>query len=375
MTTTTATPASQDAPATKPLTFTWVYKYDPGELLPEEGRAAWLEKYGVPPDRAEVQVTLPLTTWEALGFVIQPHGVVNITTCPSSYKYDRPAKFAIRVALAFARASIQAGVVPGTFPGEAFCAAYQAERDETYARWHLLVEQFMAALQPTNGFRLYADGRTRYDSPAFDENMRLDGLIHEVPEDLRVVPPQHQAWARQVLATHKRAQEEQAARNEAAAAQRNAQQEMALEYFNRLEKEALKAAVYGLGVPQVATTSQRERFEAGVLPSEEAHALLDTLALGPIEGLDADVPFSADNICAYGRKVRFTKDEVAEYPASAWELRKKVVELLPDADCVLTLHRAGCECDDDDCTVHVRHSLLVRARAPHGQVYSRRLKI
>ena len=112
-------------PATKPLTFTWVYKYDPGELLPEEGRAAWLEKYGVPPDRAEVQVTLPLTTWEALGFVIQPHGVVNITTCPSSYKYDRPSKFALRVALAFARASIQAGVVPGTFPGEAFCAAYR----------------------------------------------------------------------------------------------------------------------------------------------------------------------------------------------------------------------------------------------------------
>lgn len=373
MTTTTATPASQDAPATKPLTFTWVYKYDPGELLPEEGRAAWLEKYGVPPDRAEVQVTLPLTTWEALGFVIQPHGVVNITTCPSSYKYDRPAKFAVRVALAFARASIQAGVVPGTFPGEAFCAAYQAERDETYARWHLLVEQFMAALQPTNGFRLYADGRTRYDSPAFDENMRLDGLIHEVPEDLRVVPPQHQAWARQVLATHKRAQEGQAARNEAAAAQRNAQQEMALEYFNGLEKEALKAAVYGLGVPQVATTSQRERFEAGVLPSEEAHALLDTLALGPVEQLEEYDPWGPEDICAYGREVSFSKVEVRNYTDAAWALRKKVLELLPDAALVLTDHRGACDCEEHEALE--RQSLLVRARAPHGQVYSRRLKI
>lgn len=371
MTTTTATPASQDAPAAKPLTFTWVYEYDPGDLLPEEGRAAWLEKYGIPPDHAEVQVTLPLTAWEMLGFAIQPHGTVITTRFFSDYKCDEPSKFAIRVALAFARASIQtAGVVPGVLPAEAFCVAYQAERDEAYARWHLLRERYMTELQPTNGLWR--------GTLAFNDDMTLreyPRYIHDLPTYQRVVPPQHQAWARQVLATHKRAQEEQAARNEAAYALRKEQEQTALEYFNGLEQEALKAAVYGLGVPQVATASQRERFEAGVLPSEEAYALLATLALGPVMDLEEDEPWEEVDVCdrEYGREVRFTKTEVHDYTDAAWALRKKVLELLPDAAFVLTDHGGSCDCEEHE--VLERRSLLVRARAPHGQVYSRRLKI
>lgn len=156
-------------------------------------------------------------------------------------------------------------------------------------------------------------------------------------------------------------------------AQRKEQEQVALEYFNELEQEALKAAVYGLGVPQLATESQRERFEAGVLPTTESYALLASLALGPVEHLVEDEPWDPTDICPYGREVSFSKVEVRGYTDVAWALRKKVLGLLPDASLVLTGHWGACDCEEHRALE--RQSLLVRARAPHGQVYSRRLKV
>jgi hypothetical protein len=326
---------------TNALSWTWHYKYNPQEFVPEKNRAAWLAEHGVPPASAVAFVTATLAEWEALGAGINPDGSAD----PNVY-----ACVARELVQGVLRENAAGGVFPDGKGGEItgpYLLARKREADAAKRKAEAEdLERTVAELIKNNGLR--------YGEPAFTESMRL--------KDGRELPPHHHAWARQVLATYERAQKERAA----AEALRKEQEAFAEDYAAALRLETLRAGDL--------TASQRTRLEAGVLPEDEADEHLARLALGAVWDMPEYEPLQKTEVCGeYPSGVTFTKEEIKEYSDAAWKLRGEVLAACPGASITLTQHKGVCECRDHEYVY--RTSMLVRARAPHGQVYSTRLKV
>lgn len=327
---------------TNALSWTWHYKYNPQEFVPEKNRAAWLAEHGVPPASAVALVTATLAEWEALGAGINPDGSAdpNVYACV--------VRELVRGVL---RENAAGGVFPDGKCGEItgpYLLARKREAEEAERKKEAEeLEKTVAALIRDNGLRYNGE-------PAFDDAMRL--------RDGHQLPPHHHAWARQVLATYERAQKERAA----AEALRKEQEAFAEEYAAALRLETLRAGDL--------TASQRARLEAGVLPEDEADEHLARLALGAVWDMPEYEPLQKTEVCGeYPSGVTFTKEGIKEYSDAAWKLRGEVLAACPGASITLTQHKGVCECRDHEYVY--RTSMLVRARAPHGQVYSTRLKV
>lgn len=325
------------------LSWTWRYQYNPQEFVPEKNRAAWLAEHGVPPASAVALVTATLAEWEALGARVLQDGTVD------------PHNFGDGWARALVDAVLDENAAGGVFPdgkcGEItglYLLARKREAEEAKRKKEAEeLEKTVAELIKNNGLRYNGE-------PAFDDAMRL--------RDGRQLPPHHHAWARQVLATYERAQKERAA----AEALRKEQEAFAEEYAAALRLETLRAGDL--------TASQRTRLEAGVLPEDEADEHLARLALGAVWDMPEYEPLQKTEVCGeYPSGVTFTKEEIKEYSDAAWKLRGEVLAACPGASITLTQHKGVCECRDHEYVY--RTSMLVRARAPHGQVYSTRLKV
>jgi hypothetical protein len=109
------------------------------------------------------------------------------------------------------------------------------------------------------------------------------------------------------------------------------------------------------------------------LPQDEAFQILGRAALGAVWDLPEYEPLDKEDVCPDRRSVTFTKEDTKEYSEAAWALREKVLAACPGAAITLTEHKGACPCGDHE--YQYRTSMLVRARAPDGQVYSTRLKV
>jgi len=348
MTTSTTTQAT----GLKEITFR--FTINPRSAIPKNNRGAWLAKYGLPPDCATVSVSLPPEEWEALRCKLKNDGTVELDPNNALHSSTREGYLA-EAALEIIR---ETGVVPTTLDPDIARTVLQRWREKKIAE---VVEGLVRN-----------DGYYRFGNNYIDFGITPEMRLVEIDEPL---PPEHHEWARRILKERAREEEEAAAREaavkareaakEAAKAERKRQEEIAAEIAQEMHKEAISSALGKFG-----TESQKERFAAGVLPQTEGEDLLRQAALSGIEEFQSYRMRKASEICCCG-EVSFKKEDTTEYTAAAWNLRKRVLEKIPDAHIVLTEHTGECNCGTEDNWL----SLLVRVRAPHGEVYSARLEI
>lgn len=123
-------------------------------------------------------------------------------------------------------------------------------------------------------------------------------------------------------------------------------------------------------LPRAASPSQKERFQAGVLPEGEIIAMLEA-DLFRFDDADLYARMTPSDVHAHDEcdddEVRFTKVVVETWTAEAWEARKRVLEKVPSAKIELRKHEGTCNvCSGEQ----VRYSMLVRARDLTGEVRS-----
>lgn len=138
-----------------------------------------------------------------------------------------------------------------------------------------------------------------------------------------------------------------------------------------------EADAFAAWVAQYGDASQQERHAAGVLPRAEVEtqikaALTDLLfSFGfakyePLTTADLDV---VEDCCCDHNDFVATTEKQATWPAEAWETRKKILAVVPDATVKLLSHTGHCR--DCDATTDFRlaiHASLTGALGVVGKV-------
>lgn len=123
-----------------PVTVTVTLHASPREWLPKDNqaRAAWLAAHGVPPETADLTVTLPLTTWARLGATITPDGNATLVGDVIMHSPGSPNLHSQRQVLLTAAEELflETGGVPPVLPPEIAEAALERDTERVTA-WYL----------------------------------------------------------------------------------------------------------------------------------------------------------------------------------------------------------------------------------------------
>lgn len=306
-------------------------------------RAQWLDLHGVPPETAQISVTLPLTTLANLRIPLTTHGQVDVGGRPDDRHYWPDAVRAAASALDWAASSIilAEGFPPG---GVVISDPARVISEGQIARLYRPKGDYIGATSAVDDAlaeinRRDEDARRR--SKALDE-IAVGGVMSLLGD---AYADDYLAWRRRV-ATH-----EQLAAAEALRLERQASAAMAAKL--RAEDDARQLTAW---IGAHGTTSQIARHAEGLLPEEELlTALRDWIFAGlsgetrykKIHGAEVDHAGEC-----YQPEYRFGSDPAAALDEDEYAALQRIKQLAPHGATVLARVHYG-QCQSECCTTRV----------------------
>jgi hypothetical protein len=339
------------------MNATITFQFDPRSAVPSEGRAAWLEKYGVPADNATVTLTASLALWERANHVREFYSHANLC--------DLHPDGAV-----FARGELQNALTNVCRDTVRQTGTAPTEMHESILR--SIVEAIEA--KHAERAKAKAEDEARREAERVANVDRVVGIALATPDSAWIDSSGDAPAIKPIYACPV----PDFARSDARIVARHADLVACLPQI-REEHARVKAereTALGALVREHGTPSQSERFAAGVLPEEELRDLARDAWLPAIEGVPLYATLTVGDIVhnddCYTPTHKFSSDAcTGPWTAQEWDVLQTVRRAYEPIGATVTPreHRGYCE---SECCTHVVQRYGVRATiSRHGVTVSR----
>jgi hypothetical protein len=339
------------------MNSTITFSFDPRSAVPSEGRAAWLEKYGVPADNATVTLTAPLALWERASHVngLYSHDTLCDLNTNGTVFPRNPLLDDLR---AVCRDTVRkTGAAP-------------SELHESILR--SIVEAIEA--KHAERAKAKAEDEARREAERVANVDRVVGIALATPDSAWIDTSGEAPVIKPLYACPV----PDFARSDARIVARHADLVARLPQI-REEHARVKAereTALGALVREHGTPSQSERFADGVLPEEELRDLARDAWLPLLDGIQLYSILTVGDIVhdddCYTPTHKFSSDAcTGPWTAQEWDVLQTVRRAYEPIGATVTPreHRGYCE---SECCTHIAQRYGVRATiSRHGVTVSR----
>jgi hypothetical protein len=341
----------------------------PRHAVPEgAARVPWLDAHGVPPERAEVQVTLSLTEWARCGVAIDEGGAVDLSR--DGRLYEEPAVKTHLLNRILATIT-ETGSVPKALDGlDALKAGLEFAR--LHGAWKAKVDAKEAEASAAKATREAAERESR--AAAVRAWLAAPPEVLEAQIESRdTAPGEHTTFASEVLPVVKLSWSDELLARAVAAYER----------LQVAKVEAVKgvAAALDAWLVEHGTATQVARRAAGFMPDKEIRDMVRAAIFAPLDDRrpyhamnSAEVAAEHESESVDNPEPKFEtldKSDGIAITDEQWAEVEALRAALPGSDVEPRIHRGFCNCDDSECKGEVRRPTALVTVNWHGTTLSR----